>query len=506
MKYLDVVLKALCVAVFIMNISTSISLLCFGLFCLLQQSSLTILSLGAPVITHSWAKDFEDIIAYLDTHGFTHENTCHALHKKAGNDFGSFKRYALFLSYALSWKGKTIPEFQPSTVREALLYLHLFPNKNLTIDKIADSAGDDTLKQKLLDVIKILVLGAKQTKHQTERNTLTSSCNNVASLSINEREKIGFDLQSIYALTKDKAFLKKELNFPQGDVDNLPSLPSIDEKGSFLEGKPFRVGFARNLETQITYHPSGKANYRGFTWMLQLGNQYKLKFKTNFISLALYTLMPLGCLFITHVLAPAVIPVIVSLLAFSVEAWHVQAVITTLWLSTLAVTAFLFNQSNGDFITLNLGHHPLSPGGHFFRPNPEHPDSKQYSLGVITLNILITAILALPLTLFGAVNIFSLMSPYLWILLTALTICDRSMALIEKCGADYLATFLSYIPLLGKEEELKLSLEMSCCPCHVQKIDKTVDHVHSKISGLAIPSPVSDIVHAAQKTAFLIAT
>lgn len=145
MKYLDIILKAAAIALFITNISNTISMIGFGLYCLFQQSGVTFFSYGTPKNMMHKAKDMDKIDEYIHKHNsgkYTITNITQAISETYPeieisnyyNFAAPLKMYKNYLSYkniSATYSIVNGDQVELKTPREAITYQTFFSHETI---------------------------------------------------------------------------------------------------------------------------------------------------------------------------------------------------------------------------------------------------------------------------------------------------------------------------------------------------------------------------------------
>lgn len=144
MKYLDTVLKATCIGLYLADLSGTASTVAFGLYCLLQQSSKTQLSFGAePSYFIGCTERTKQYEAYIKEKHKGHKGnyslstiTEAILETQPSSKINKFELYNLAKQYRdyLAFKGVRISESsKPHDLDQSIVYLVFFVHKK-TLD------------------------------------------------------------------------------------------------------------------------------------------------------------------------------------------------------------------------------------------------------------------------------------------------------------------------------------------------------------------------------------
>lgn len=327
MKYKSILLKSISIALFFLNISTMISVISFLFYCLLQQSSMDIFSLGpVPVGTHK-AKDVEAIHRRVN-HQYSIVNITEAIQQQYREDYENHdippkffqhqaRLYANYLSFCNI--NMTIARTDPSNIFEAITHIEVFPH-------IAP-----TMSNELAEKVTALYNPKEPTRLRYQKT----------------ENYIIFDL-----------------------------------------------GYHRHFRLLNCYYPEQAE----LSFLLQIGNQYKLK-----CQLKVATLYVLIMTISLALLIPNPIYIVIAGLSISI--------LTQL-------------NSTTSHLNINIGHDPRSIGSFLFSRNLSSGDI-EYKLGNITLNALINVLLFFSFSLIGAPDITTMLSLPLLIATAVFTAYDR---------------------------------------------------------------------------------
>lgn len=219
-----------------------------------------------------------------------------------------------------------------------------------------------------------------------------------------------------------------------------------------LPSYTFLKGYPSHFQIKVCYFPKTKSIPSSWTFMLQVGNQYKLKLQLN-----------------SQLLAFLCIPLIA-----------IACNVPLITASVFALSLVYLKSTHKDFITLHLGHDPRSPRSYLMNVNPE-TGKIEYAFGEIMLNFLLNLVL---FSFLGPVNFMSSISPYILLTLLVLTVIDKALILNDRsiyCKKNYHVV---------KNENAKSSAELNIAL--------------EKLGGIPLPTNVSKVIRNIHHTTFML--